>query len=369
MIRRFLTVLLASSSLALAGCSAEEEGAAVDGADTGTDVATGTDTAGGDDAAQADATPEPTCVFPTNDGRIGYDKVIPDLLWTSAFRGDGSEFVFDLYDVYCKAAGFEQYETIIFLVSAGWCPQCPRLIQWLDLLQDRLEQEGALIVYLEAELNDGSPANSDDAAAHFSQYATNGSGIRIGDNSGEPANLIYESALVSAFPTSFVVRTRDMRIIASGDRSDYILPFVEIAMDPEGDWANPPPPEIVPEFPSNCDESAEEASEPNDSVAEAAALTPGSLDAGICNGSPDFYSTAIEGAWTVRIDIASEGTSADIDVFVVDEAGEVLMNGEEPVGSYGTTQREEFSYSGPATIVVTGYNGATSEYTLTLTEN
>lgn len=366
MLRRLFSVLLATSSIALAGCPADEADGNVDGADTGTDIGGGADAATGDDAAQLDVTPEERCVYPSNDGRVGYDQVIPDLLWTSAFRGDGSEFAFDLYDVYCGAEGFEQYETIIFLVSAGWCPNCPRLIQWLDLLEERLEEEGALIVYLEAELNDGSPAESDDANAHFSQFATNGSGIRIGDNSGEPANVIYESALVSAFPTSFVVRTRDMRVIASGDRSDYILPFVEIAMDPEADWSNPPPPEIVPEFPSNCDESAEEASEPNDAVAQAVAIEPGSFDAGICNGSPDFYSIAIEGAWTVRVDIESAGTSADIDVVVVGDDGEVLMDGENAVGSYGTTQVEEFSHSGPATIVVSGYNGATSAYTLTL---
>lgn len=371
MFRTLVTALVATSALALVGCGADSADA-----DSTADTGTGADTGGGD-TAEADAGPDATvdvpteeqCIYPTHDGRVGYDKVIPDLIWSPAFRGDGSQFVFDLYEFHCSEE-YDQYDTLIVLVSAGWCPNCPRLIQWLDLLGARLEQEGAMVLFVEAELNDGSPADSAAAQAHFAEFTTNETGIRVGDNSGEPANAIYESALVSAFPTSFVVRRSDMRVIASGDRSDYILPYVEIAMDPTADWSNPPAPEIVPEFPSNCSEEDEESFEPNDDYAGATALSAGqTVEGGICNGTPDYYSVATEGEWSVRMDIELAGQSTDLDIVVVNSDDEPIMNGEQPFGSFGTGQREEFSYSGPATFIVYGYNGATSPYTLTFTEN
>jgi thiol-disulfide isomerase/thioredoxin len=354
---------------AFAACTSESSSPADEAnADTGAVADTGTvDDAGG----TPDAPAEERCVYPTNNGNFAYDEVVPDVFWSPAFNGAGDEVIFDLYDFYCSDE-YDAYDTLIVLVSAGWCPNCPRLIRWLDLLQDRLEQEGAMVLLVEAETTTGGTAYSDDAQEHFAQFAPDGVGIRVGDGDGEPANAIYESALVNAFPTSFVIRRSDMRVIASGDRSDYILPFVEIAMDPEADWSSPPPPEIVPEFSSNCENGAddEEAAEPNNDEGTATPLPVGTLNAAICDGSPDYFAIDIEGSWTLSMAIEASGNTADLDMGVIDpETGNILGAPDAPVGSFGSTTTEEFSHSGPAVVIVQGYRGSTSPYTLTLTAN
>lgn len=368
MVRRTFALTLIASSL-LVGCPAEDtvEEVVDTGNGGGTDTGAEADAGGGSGAEADSGTPdEERCVYPTHRNRFAFGEVVPDMYWEPAFTADGTETVFDLYEFHCNPE-YDQYDTLVLLVSAGWCPNCPRMIQWVDALAERLEDEGALILYLEGQDTEGGPADSELSNEHFNQFTPNGSGIRVGDANNTPADGVVEN--VQAFPSTYVIRRSDMTIIADSMMSDYILPFVEIAMDPDADWSNPPAPEIVPEFPSNCEDGDEEATEPNDEPATATPIAAGdSLSGGICNGTPDFYAIDIEGEWTLTVEIATAGETADLDVGVIDPATGEIDPGPDGngVGSFSTTTTETFTHTGPATVVVYGYNGSTSAYTITL---
>lgn len=348
----------------LAACTDGDSDGADDSSDA--DVGTEADTTAPDTGVDvSDLEVVERCVYPTAT-RVGYGEPIPDIAWSPAFRADGTTSTFDLYDFHCSPE-FAAYETLVVVVTTVWCPNCPQTIDWVDKLSAQLEAEGALILFVEAQDAQGGEASSQLAQNHISRYATLGSGIRVGDANATPRNAIATSPLIRAFPSAFIVRKRDMRIITDSSRSNYLLPFVEIAMDPEADWSTPPPPEIVPVLPANCGETDEESSEPNNSVAQAVAISPGTFRGGVCTDAADFYRIDIAGDWNLTLDFDPD--KADLDLFVWDEAtNESLVVDGRPVGSYSADQTESFDYSGPVVVVVAGYQGATELYTLTLTE-
>lgn len=362
--RAFLMLL---STALLVACGDDSEGTDNPGAD-----ASGDDTGGSQaDVGGEDDTAEPErCVYPNPDDRLELGAVMPDLIWLEAYRPDGEggfeEFAFDLYDFYCSD-DYADYTTLNVVVSAGWCPNCPGFIQYIDALEPQLREEGGLLLFLEAVDTNNNPIGSAAANNYFSQHATtNDSGIRVGDADGEPANAVTTSGLVEFFPTSFVVRRSDMTIIADQRNSDYYLPFVEIAMDPDADWSSPPPPEILPEIPTNCGPEDEESFEPNNSPDDAGEISDitGSFNGGICDSQPDYYRVNIAGDW--RLTMEFDGDEGDLDVYVLTEDGSQILTDDEgnPVGSYGYEGLETFDFSGIHSIMVVGYQNATTTYSL-----
>lgn len=365
-------------SLVLTGasaCGGDEDAPADSTPDTGEVDDTGetpsddTGASPGEDAT-ADTTTPTSCVYPAPLGGeygVGYAKTIPDIYWEPAYRADGTSFRFDLFEFYCSPE-YAAYDTLVVVVSAGWCPQCPRMIDWVDRLAPRLEQEGAFILYLEAQNDNGAEASSEVARNHFARHTTtNQSGVRVGDANAVPRNAIAASSLLRAFPTTFVVRKRDMQMIVESSMSNFILPFVEIAMDPEADWSRPPQPTIQPTYPSNCGEEDEEPFEPNNTPAEAGPLAPGDvIEGGICDIEPDFYRIDFEGDWRLRLEF--DGREADLDVYVWDVERDRPAAGPtgSPIGSFTYESVEEFEHSGPAVIYIHGFQNATTTYTLSL---
>ncbi|MEO1273418.1 MAG: hypothetical protein AAFX99_35480, partial [Myxococcota bacterium] len=193
------------------------------------------DTTGGETSPTGggDTTTTPGCMYPENTGLIAKGKVMPRLWWDDAQLPDGSSATFDLQAFHCDPA-YDAYSVVIVVVSAGWCPACPDYIRYVGGQAEQLEAAGALLLFVETELADGTPATGPDADAHITELIDAGKGIRVGDGTTQPeARTVYRAPLIGGFPAGFVVRRSDMLIIADQSESQYYLPFEEIAREPD----------------------------------------------------------------------------------------------------------------------------------------
>jgi len=306
---------------------------------------------------------EPACVYPASTTLEGVGSIIAPMGWTVAVDNAGEFTSLALEDVYCRRGRFENVETVFFILLTEWCPNCPDYATAVGALTPDLEAQNAMVVFVDLQTLDQSVMPTTQSAQTYVTRYTNNA-WRVGELDGVVPGSIHNSPIWSAVPGCFVVRTRDMQVIANQEDSQFVLPFADIAADPEADWSNPGPPAFV----ANCSAADEEAGEPNDVIASATPLAAGApVDGGICTEAPDFFTIDLAGDW--RVDLAFSAAQADLDVYVMDLAtGEPLVVAGEPVGSDGTTGLETFTHSGPATIVVVGFQGSSTTYALTLTD-
>ena len=355
----------------VAACSSEEsDNGSQPTPDSGSTPDDGTpegDTGGGTPERDG-STESEVCIYPASNGRFEFGGVVPDMSWRAAYLGDElTEDGFDLYEFHCSDE-YDQYDTLIFVVTTVWCPYCPGMMQYVDQLGERLEAEGALVVFAEVQNSSGGPINTEGAQDHISQFVTLSQNYRVGDADNYEPNALGSQRIIRAFPTTLVVRRDDMTVIADSSRSNYYLPFVEIAMDPEADWSSPGPPTIVPELELACGPEDEEASEGDNNRPETApVLAPGDeIDGGICDASPDYYKIETAGDWSARLEFNDDDGDLDMYVWDVESNRPLADDSGSLIGSDTTNDIEEFSYSGPAILMVYGYRNASGVYNLTL---
>ena len=295
--------------------------------------------------------PEP-CVYPEATTLTGPGSIMPKMVWEdSAFVTIDSTRTLDLEEIYCEA----EYTSIVFVMVADWCPNCPQYIAGVNRSALELRENGALVVYLDMQNNNYAPATSQEAQNYISRYLQDGVGLRVGDASSVPASVFGQAqGLWSFVPNAVVVRTSDMKVVATQETSNTILDFALITANIDAE--DPTTPVIV----SNCNEDDEEPFEPNDAPSQAGVLPIGSTSGGICTAAGDFYQVNVEGAWT--IDLSFSNATGDLDLYVVD------ANGTPTLSSDSTTDDEQLVSSGPAMVLVQGYNGASAPYTITLSQ-
>lgn len=309
------------------------------------------------------------CSYPAGAGSsIQFHQVMPRLFWQGAVREDGSTFDLDLEQIHCDAS-FANVETIHFIIGAGWCPNCPAYMRRVSGLNSAIEAAGGMVVWVQIETENRTPANNQQAATTVNREAPGAVGPRVGDADTQPLSQPFGRA-VSGVPSAIIVRTSDMVVIADQRTTRYQLPFDRIAQSPELDWTDPTNPGMGTPTPgmANCGAMDEEMYEPNDAPAQAGALAAGATFAGgICASQPDFYQITHTGAW--QLDLEFVHAVGDLDVYVFDTTTNQPMRdaGGNVIGSDSTTDNESFTHSGPALVIVSGYQGATSPYRLTIT--
>ncbi len=307
------------------------------------------------------------CGYPEYSNTFTYLDTVPPIRWEGAYKGDGTQFDFDLEEVNCDDDEWGDVSILVFVVGAAWCGACSAYAVRLNQEAATLMEAGGRIVYVEVEDLNYQPATNEFARDHLDHLIGNGPGYRVGDADastvfGPAPQFIAQSGIIMNYPTVFVVRRSDMRIIAHQGRSQYPLPLVDIARNPDRDWANPPPPV----FESNCGPDTEEASEPNDTPEDAKVLS-GTVEGGICAREPDYYRIEAEGDW--RVDLEFSHAQGDLDVFVWDVPNDgPAVDGPNVVGSDSSDDNESFTHRGPALLRVQGFQAASAPYTLTLTE-
>jgi hypothetical protein len=171
------------------------------------------------------------CAYPEETSRVRYGQTIPALSWSGAYLADNSQIDFSLYNFHCSR-GYDQYKSIAFIVGAGWCPNCPDYTRRVARQQAELDAAGMLLVFIEAEDNSRRVADNEDARTILDRLIRGVPGIRAGDGISEPVASPFRSA-VSGYPSAFVVRRSDMKVIADQGRSNYVLDFRAIASDPD----------------------------------------------------------------------------------------------------------------------------------------
>lgn len=190
----------------------------------------------------------PTCDYPESSPTLRYGNVLPRLRMPAAWPS-GEPFVLDLAEVQCDAK-WKSIETLHFVLSAGWCGPCTQYAQYLEHQAATLLRKGMQIVIVELEtLSMGQAADTNFAYDHLSKITNHVPGIAVGDKGMLPDLFFRQSGYVEAFPSVFVVRTSDMRMIADGTASFWMqypmgpaerLPLHEIAENPDADWSKLP---------------------------------------------------------------------------------------------------------------------------------
>jgi len=155
-----------------------------------------------------------SCAYPDgHDGTVTVGKVIPPLFWLDAYTETQEVQDFSLEQQHCDTA----VKSIIFKVAAGWCGPCRSLAQAMEPMVPQFHEAGAMIVHVMAETSGGSPANNMQANQIAQGWTPNEpSGpwptFRVGSADTQGAVSPFPRAL-SAFPTTFVVRTSDMKVV------------------------------------------------------------------------------------------------------------------------------------------------------------
>ncbi len=302
-------------------------------------------------------TPPPApenCQMPWADGEMELGRFMKDVSWRGAIDESGQQVDIDLEQVYCD----QSYDTITVIVGAGWCSACPDYERAIAPQANGIAANNGLVLWLQTEDNSYNPASSAVAAQIVNRYVGNAPGLRVGDGETLPRpNVFAGSPIVPSYPSGFIVRVSDMRIIATQAAANGILQFDRIAADPNRLWVGN----------ANCGAGEEEPHEPNDSAYEPATIGAGTFRGGVCGSDMDFYYVDVQGQW--RFDLQFRHGTGDIDTYVWDPATNApLVRGGEKVGSDSGNDNESFTHSGPALVVVYGFRMATSPYELTVTQ-
>ena len=291
------------------------------------------------------------CELPETTGLIGTGSVMPETAWEETYLPDGTQISFSMTDFYC-APEYEQYSSLVVILVAEWCPNCPAYMAQVAQDAQAIQEAGGLLLINVLEDNSYSPASSTTAQAMVNREIGPSVGLRVGEGSSTPS-VIYNSPIWNAVPSGFLVRKDDMVVTRNQKDDQYVINWAAAAAS----VGNP-----------TCTEADEEPYEINDTPASAPLIEVGGFDGGICNSGPDFFSIAIEGEWTV--DLTFQNAKGDLDLYVVDENGEPLRDADgNRIGSESSDDNESVTYSGPSIIMVTGYNGALNTYHLELTAN
>ena len=196
------------------------------------------------DSEYADTTPEPDvieeeplppepepCLYPTATGRLLYSETFPEVSWEGAYDAEGNQVTIHLLDQYCGAeegSVISDYDSIVLAIGTGWCTYCPDYMRYIDSIADELETNNAMIIF--AELQTATMATATSAYANeFVNDLGITSGFRVGDANTWPLpEFFLNSSDIIAYPTAFIIRTRDMRIIANQRDSNYYMDFRSI---------------------------------------------------------------------------------------------------------------------------------------------
>jgi len=318
-----------------------------------------------------------TCNYPEWGLPIANGTILPPLNWPDAYLGqNGDQIHFDLHDFYCGKVPYQNFKTLLFVIVTEWCPACPGYLSMIDSIKYELYDAGMLVVYVMAQDKSYDVGGSLLSYQYVSKSIGNVFDIRVGYKTMGPnppgLEVFQSSPFVTAFPTIFAVRGSDMKIIADQQTYGAILPFLQIANDPDADWNVSP-------YGGGCNQGDEEASEPNDAPKDAAPLAPGTVNGGVCSVAPDFYKIELEGDWTATINYDTE--IGDLDLYIWDEdANSPMLDSDgNPVGAYSATGTDTLDFSGPAYLLITGFHGnawnedtgvkySRAAYNLTLTE-
>jgi len=299
------------------------------------------------------------CDYPAFTSNIVTGATMPALEWDLARLPDGTRGAFSLRDIYCGEAEGEVPSVYVFVLGANWCGACTHHMGELAPEAEALRQAGGQFVFVGVEGLDYSPSSTDEALQTLSRAAGQAPVYIVGD--GDTGGVIAGSGAFTALPSVFVVRTRDMKVIADNGTGAAGLDFLAVAADPDAGWENPPPPMID----SQCAPGQDEDLEPNNTPDTPAVIGAGTIEGGVCDEHPDFYLIDIDGPWRLSLDFTH--AVGNLDVYAWDGAGDApLRVNSQVVGSYSTGDGESLEHVGPTLVRIGGFRYESAPYVLTV---
>jgi len=300
--------------------------------------------------------------YPAGTQALGYGNTMPALTWPAVWP-DGNRFDLSMGDLRCQS-DWKDVHTLAFVISAGWCGACTAYAQQLQNQVDDLAARGMKIAIIEMEDYNGVPADSAFAFEHLGKITSRRPGIALGDADVKPtAHFVRDSNYISYFPTTFVVRTSDMKIIADQKRANIYLPLADIADHPDADWSNGKA------FLSHCKPGEEEKSEPNNVAADAAGpIGVGTYHGGICDDiTLDIYEVDPGGTWTATL--TYDASQANLAIWVWDaEHDQIAQIGGQIYGSSTGSGHETLTFTGKTLVAVQGVDSTSAAYTLSISK-
>ncbi|MCA9527704.1 MAG: hypothetical protein KC549_15555, partial [Myxococcales bacterium] len=306
-----------------------------------------------------------TCPYPRFTASIRYQEALAPVRWANAYREDGTQAPFDFRAASC-AAEYQDVTAFFLIANAEWCGPCIREINRVGRKAQALREAGGLVVYVVIQNLDYGLATGEVAFRHINRLVGDDSpGVTVGGLDAEPQGVFDNPAIIDTFPTSFVVRKRDMVVVGdsrvSGELDRY---FLSMLADLDADWSNPEAIAGLP-FDSQCLPGEEEAGEPNDLPEQATPIGFGVHRGGVCAPEPDYYRIEEAGDWTLQL--AYDPREVDMAMAPWDDAaGAILEVDGVRVIAHEGAGLETLSGTGPATILVGYYEESSGDYTLTL---
>ena len=271
---------------------------------------------------------------------------------------------FGAVDIFCDSE-WSTVDTVFFVVVPEWIPWLWEYVAYIDSLREQIEDAGGRIIFVGAQTDIGALIDLEETQQMLADATPQQSGVRVAEANSIGSLRLIDTALVRHLPAAFAVRTDDMHVIATQSlRGTNHLPYVEIAQDPQSDWSNPGPPTIRGTLPSNCPDGSDESYEPNNFPDEAATIGVGEFQGGVCEPRGDFYYIDVEGPWRLTLEFSH--AIGDLDIIALRDGAPIVGVGGDPVGSDSDDDNEELYWSGPVTVLIYGFEGATAPYTLRL---
>ena len=170
--------------------------------------------------------------YPEVGGEVRLWEVLPQVWWSGAYTGSGEQVDFNVTEFFCDPE-YDRYSVLIFVIVAEWCAACPGSVEYAGGQAAAVDEAGGLMIFLFTETEDGLASNAQ-AQNYISLYTTTSFGLRVGSMDTKPeAGMIDYSEIIGDYPNGFVVRKRDMMIIADQGQIDGYIPFLEITENPE----------------------------------------------------------------------------------------------------------------------------------------
>lgn len=312
------------------------------------------------------------CPYPAGEQGLAPGLVAPRLNWRSVNDGSFDPAAFAIEDLDC-GHDYEDDAALVVVLGDEGCDACDRYMRQVMLpIAPALDAAGAALLYVHARGGGGGPADWVAAGRYLHRFGWFDALPMLGVGDGEVRRGRDEmpgwfemNVGLGRLPRVWVVRSRDMRVIADQGPGLDLLPLPDIVADVEADWSDPPP--YRPPFVAACEAADEEPSEPNDTAAEATPLAPGVHPGGLCTDPAiDVYAIDLPGRWRLAVDF--DGAVGDIDLALWDAAADAPLTDPDgrPLGSFGIGDREIVVHEGPAHVQIRGYANASGRYTLTL---
>ena len=183
------------------------------------------------------------CTYPVDAPNLLFpDQSFPRISWSDAVfpaatpQGPVSMGPLSSEDIFCGENDLDGYNGILLQISAEWCNPCRSARELFSANRAIFEANGILPIFSEIRDARDAPNNSGEAAnISMARELPADFGIRIGDTSG---NILNQSPWLRAFPTLVVIRTSDMKVVATSitQYSEFFQVYPDIFANLDWNW-------------------------------------------------------------------------------------------------------------------------------------